>query len=192
MLRVALTGPESTGKTTLSRLLAEHYRTAWAPEYARQYLEKQGPRYTLADLEEIARGQLDAEASAVATATRLGRPVVFCDTDLLVIKIWAEHAFGQCPDWIKTQMERQHYDLVLLLNVDLPWEPDPLREHPNHRQYFFELYQRELRDQFANFAEISGTACQRLEAACFHVDALLGKSTELLESRAHRGNQSAE
>lgn len=178
MLRVALTGPESTGKTTLSRLLAEHYRTAWAPEYARHYLEERGPRYTLADLEEIARGQLDAEASAVATATRQGRPLMFCDTDLLVIKIWAEHAFGACPEWILRQIELQRYDLILLLNVDLPWEPDPLREHPNHRQYFFELYQRELRDQFANFAEISGTPDQRLEAACFHVDTLLDKSPE--------------
>ncbi|GAB2769910.1 NadR type nicotinamide-nucleotide adenylyltransferase [Hymenobacter luteus] len=176
MLRVALTGPESTGKTTLSRALAEHYHTAWAPEYARQYLEERGPNYTLADLEEIARGQLDAEYAAAAAASRIGKPLVFFDTDLLVIKIWAEHAFGHCPEWIRRQMEVQRYDLVLLLNVDLPWEPDPLREHPNHRQYFYELYQRELRDQFANFAEISGSPAQRLDAACFHIDALLGRN----------------
>ncbi|GGG30630.1 AAA family ATPase [Hymenobacter glacieicola] len=175
MLRVALTGPESTGKTTLSRLLAEHYHTVWAPEYARHYLEERGPNYTLADLEEIARGQLEAEATAAAAAARLGRPILFCDTDLLVIKIWSEHAFGHCPDWIRRQVQVQQYSLVLLLGVDLPWEPDPLREHPNHRQYFYDLYQRELREQFSNFAEISGTPSQRLEAACFHVDALLAQ-----------------
>ena len=62
--------------------------------------------------------------------------MVFCDTDLLVIKIWSEHSFGYCPDWILRRIEQQQYDLVLLLNVDLPWEPDPLREHPHHRQYF--------------------------------------------------------
>ncbi|WP_139925771.1 AAA family ATPase [Hymenobacter sp. DG01] len=179
MLRVALTGPESTGKTTLSRLLAQHYHTTWAPEYARQYLKERGPHYTLTDLEAIARGQLEAEEAAVASAARMGQPLVFLDTDLLVIKIWAEHAFGHCPEWIRRQIEVQHYHLVLLLNVDLPWEPDPLREHPNHRQYFYELYQRELRDQFANFAEISGTPEQRLEAACFHVDALLGRTPSL-------------
>ncbi|SNR43680.1 MULTISPECIES: AAA family ATPase [Hymenobacter] len=174
MLRVALTGPESTGKTTLSRLLAEHYHTVWAPEYAREYLEARGPRYVLADLEEIARGQLQAEAAAEQAARRLGRPVVFCDTDLLVIKVWAEHAFGYCPNWILRHIEHHHYHLVLLLNVDLPWEPDPLREHPQHRQYFYHLYQQELRNQVANFAEISGTPGQRLDAACFHVDTLLG------------------
>ncbi|TGD81256.1 AAA family ATPase [Hymenobacter wooponensis] len=173
MLRIALTGPESTGKTTLSRQLAEQYHTAWAPEYARQYLEERGPEYTLTDLEAIARGQLQAEEAAMQQAQQLGKPVVFLDTDLSVIKIWAEHAFGQCPEWILRQIAQHHYDLVLLLNVDLPWEPDPLREHPNHRQYFYDLYQRELHSQVANFAEISGTPAQRLAQACFHVDELL-------------------
>ncbi|SET79413.1 AAA family ATPase [Hymenobacter actinosclerus] len=175
MLRVALTGPESTGKTTLSRLLAEHFRTAWAPEYARDYLTAHGSAYTLADLEEIARGQLRAEVRAEAEARRLGRPLVFCDTDLLVIKIWAEHAFGTCPDWILRRIAQQHYDLVLLLAVDLPWEADPLREHPQpeHRAHFFALYQRELRHQLSNFVEISGPPVQRFEQACSHVNELL-------------------
>ncbi|MDU0369260.1 ATP-binding protein [Hymenobacter endophyticus] len=176
VLRVALTGPESTGKTTLSRLLAEHYSTTWAPEYARYYLEQHGPGYVLADLERIAKGQLRAEQNALQAAQLQGRPLFFCDTDLLVIKIWAEHAFGICPPWILRRIEEQRYDLVLLLNVDLPWEPDPLREHPNHRQYFYDLYQRELREQMSNYAEISGTPEERLEQACFHVDTLLGKT----------------
>jgi NadR type nicotinamide-nucleotide adenylyltransferase len=173
MLRVALTGPESTGKTTLSRQLAAHYHTVWAPEYARQYLEENGPNYTLPDLEKIALGQLQAETTAAEQAARLGRPVVLFDTDLLVIKIWSEHAFGHCPEWVLRQIEHQRYDLILLLGVDLPWEPDPLREHPNHRQYFYDLYQRELRGQLSNFAEISGNPAQRLEQACFHIDELL-------------------
>ncbi|GAB3287248.1 AAA family ATPase [Hymenobacter tenuis] len=176
MLRVALTGPESTGKTTLSRLLAEHYHTTWAPEFARHYLEERGPNYTLSDLEEIARGQLQAEEEAAERAAQQQRPVMFCDTDLLVIKIWSEHAFGHCPEWIRRRIELQRYNLVLLLDVDLPWYPDPLREHPNHRQYFYELYQRELRDQFSNFAEISGSPDRRLEQACFHVDLLLERT----------------
>ena len=173
MLRVALTGPESTGKTTLSRLLAAHYRTTWAPEYARAYLEARGAHYayTLADLEAIAEGQLAAEEAAAAQA----RQVVFFDTDLLVIKIWAEHAFGHCPEWILRRIQQQHYDLVLLLDVDLAWEPDPLREHPTHRQHFYDLYHHELSSQVANFAEISGPPARRLEQACYLVDELLGK-----------------
>ena len=173
MLRIALTGPESTGKTTLSRMLAEHYQTTWAPEYARHYLEQHGPGYVLADLERIAKGQLRAEQNAEQAARLQGQPLMFCDTDLLVIKIWAQHAFGHCPDWVIRRIEQQRYDLVLLLGVDLPWEADPLREHPNHRQYFYDLFQRELREQVSNFAEISGSPAQRLEQACFHVDTLL-------------------
>ncbi|MBT2559538.1 ATP-binding protein [Hymenobacter sp. ISL-91] len=178
MLRIALTGPESTGKTTLSRLLAEHYGTAWAPEYARAYLTGRPPGYTLPDLEDIARGQLQAEEQAVDQAQRLGRPLVFCDTDLLVIKIWAEHSFGYCPDWILRRMEQQQYALILLLNVDLPWEADPLREHPRQRSHFYALYQRELRDQLSNFAEICGPPAHRFEQACFHVDELLGRQPQ--------------
>src|SRR4028119_2340241 len=121
MQRITLTGPESTGKTSLSRQLAVHYRTSWAPEYAREYLEAKGPQYTIADLQATAHGHVRAEAAAAAEAARRGQPLVFCDTDLLVIKIWAEHAFGHCPDWILRRIEEQHYDLVLLLNVDLPW-----------------------------------------------------------------------
>ena len=169
MLRVSLTGPESTGKTTLATRLAAHYGTSFAPEFAREYLALSGPHYTAEDLEKIARGQLAAEAEAETRAHRL----VFCDSDLLVIKIWAEHSFGTCPEWIEKRIDQQHYDLVLLMGVDLPWQPDPLREHPHLRQQFYDLYQRELREQMANFAEISGDGDRRFAQACFLVDELL-------------------
>ncbi|RAK66890.1 AAA family ATPase [Hymenobacter edaphi] len=177
MLRVALTGPESTGKTTLSQQLAARYGTLWVPEYAREYLDRRGIGldYTPDDLEAIARGQLAAEAAAVAEAEARGLPVIFCDTELLVIKVWAEHAFGQCPNWVREQIEQHRYDLILLLGTDIPWEPDPRREHPHLRQYFYELYRRELSGQLSNFAEISGSEAHRLEEACFLVDTLLGR-----------------
>ncbi|GAC1383406.1 MAG: hypothetical protein NVSMB30_30910 [Hymenobacter sp.] len=169
LLRVSLTGPESTGKSTLAARLAAHYGTTFAPEFAREYLAGSGPHYILGDLEEIARGQLANEAAAEARASR----VVFCDTDLLVIKIWAEHAFGTCPEWILNRIDQQQYDLVLLLGVDLPWQPDPLREHPHLRQHFYDLYHLELRDRMSNFAEIAGDDDRRFAQACFLVDELL-------------------
>ena len=175
MKKVTLTGPESTGKSTLSRLLAAHYRTRWAPEYARAYLDARGPHYALPDLEAIARGQLAAEETAAAEAAAAHRPVVFFDTDLLVLKVWAEHAFGRCPEWILAQLQRPRYDLTLLLSVDLPWAPDPLREHPDpaQRQYFYEWYRRELRTLPGRHAEISGPPAQRLAQAVGYVDELL-------------------
>jgi galactose mutarotase-like enzyme/nicotinamide riboside kinase len=169
LLRVSITGPESTGKSTLAAQLAAHYNTSFTPEYAREYLARSGPHYTPADLENIALGQLKAEAEATARAHR----VVFSDSDLLVIKIWWEHSFGNCPEWIKQRIDQQRYDLVLLMGVDLPWEPDPLREHPHLRQQFYDLYHRELRESMSNFAEISGSGTRRFEQARFLIDELL-------------------
>lgn len=154
--------------------LAAHYGTAFAPEFAREYLAASGPHYTPEDLEEIARGQVAAEAEAEARAHR----VVFYDSDMLVIKIWAEHAFGQCPEWILRRLNQQRYDLVLLMGIDMPWQPDPLREHPHLRQQFYDLYQRELREQMANFAEITGDGDRRFAQACFLIDELLRTTSQ--------------
>lgn len=170
MLRIALTGPESTGKSTLSQQLAAHYHTRWVPEYARAYLAGRPPPYALADLEAIARGQLAAEEEAAATCN-----ILFCDTDPLVIKIWAEHAFGHCPDWIARRVAQPRYDLVLLMGVDVPWEPDPLREHPHLRQHFYNLFRGELTAARINFAEIWGPPARRFAEARLLVDALLGE-----------------
>ncbi len=119
----------------------------------------------------MARGQLAAEDAATGRSRR----VLFCDTDLLVIKIWAEHAFGRCPAWVLHQLQQPRYDLTLLLGVDLPWEPDPLREHPDpaQRRHFYELYRRELMARSWPFVEISGPPEQRLQQAVRAVDALL-------------------
>ena len=182
MLRVSLTGPESTGKSTLAAQLAAHYGTSFAPEFAREYLADSGPHYSAPDLEEIARGQLAAEAAAVAEAQARGHRVVFFDSDLLVIKIWFEHSFGSCPEWILQAIAGQHYDLVLLMGVDVPWQPDPLREHPHLRQHFYDLYQRELREQMSNFAEVAGSYDRRFAQACFLVDELLSTTIQSLPS----------
>ncbi|RAU83799.1 AAA family ATPase [Pontibacter arcticus] len=169
MLKIAITGPESTGKSTLSQKLAAHYQTAWVPEYARQYIGHLGRAYTLKDIEAIARGQLALEAETAQQARKL----LFCDTDLLVLKIWSKHAFGHCPDWIEEKLQQQAYNLYLLMGVDLPWEPDPQREHPHLRQFFYDWYKRELQQLGVRFVEITGHEQAREQLAQEHVDALL-------------------
>ena len=171
MLRISLTGPESAGKSTLAAQLAAHYGTTFVPEYARAYLEAHGAAYTLPDLTAIARGQLAAEEAAATQATRL----LFCDTDLLVIKIWAENAFGTCPAWVRAELARPRYVATLLLAPDLPWTPDPLREHPDpaQRWHFYNLYRAELVSRQWPFVEINGPPAQRLVQARAAVDALL-------------------
>ncbi|MCJ8163964.1 ATP-binding protein [Pontibacter sp. E15-1] len=175
MLRVAITGPESTGKSTMAGQLAQHYGTVWVPEYARTYVGNLGRPYTLADIEAIARGQLALEEQARLQA----RDILFADTDLLVLKVWSEHAFGHCPAWMLEQLKRQDYNLCLLMGVDLPWEPDPQREHPHLRQFFYDWYKRELQAMGVPFAEIHGQHAERLQRARQHVDALLDNNIHL-------------
>ena len=169
-LRISLTGPESAGKSVLAAQLAAHYGTVFVPEYARQYLEENGPAYTLPDLEAIARGQLAAEDAAAAQVPKW----LFCDTDLLVVKIWAENAFGTCPAWVLAELARPRYAATLLLAPDLPWAPDPLREHPDpaQRWHFYALYRAELVSRNWPFAEISGPPAQRFVQACAAIESV--------------------
>jgi NadR type nicotinamide-nucleotide adenylyltransferase len=167
--KVAITGPESTGKSTLAAQLAQHYRSSWVPEYARDYIAKLNRPYTARDVEQIATGQLGRMQQGTQAA---GSPV-FCDTELIVIKIWMLHAYNFCPEWILRAIEQQKFDLYLLMNVDLPWEPDPQREHPHLREFFYDWYQRELQQYGFNVAVISGTYETRFAQARQLVDALL-------------------
>lgn len=172
-LRIAITGTESTGKSTLAEALAEHYQTVFVPEYARQYIDKIQRPYTLADIEIIARQQMAIEDNM---ATQTSSHLFFCDTDLLVSKIWAEHAFQTCPIWITQQLQqRPPYALYLLLDIDLPWQPDPQREHPHLRQYLFEWYQKELVALQANWVVISGIGEQRLDNAIRAINTILSQ-----------------
>lgn len=159
--RVAIVGPECTGKTDLARFLANHYQTTWVPEFARTYLETLARPYIKEDLTTIAVGQIESENSQAERANRF----LFCDTNLVVIKIWSEFKYTSCDPAIIKLMQAQTYDLHLLTDVDLPWEDDPLREHPHKRQELFSLYEAELKNSGTTFTIIRGDYASRRKAA---------------------------
>lgn len=162
--KVAVTGPESTGKSFLCRELAAHYNTAFVPEYARDYLNELNRVYIYDDILSIAKGQLAAEQKMVSELlARPIRPLLFCDTELIVTKIWSLHKYNQCHPWILEQIQKNTYDLYLLCDVDLPWEPDPQREHPHLRQYFFDWYQKELESYGFKYFVIRGQKQERVK-----------------------------
>lgn len=161
MKKIAIVGPESTGKSTLSAQLAEALQTVWAPEFARSYLQNFERPYQLHDLEKIAEGQLKLEQSLENRANQF----LICDTTLLVIEVWAEHAFGHCPEWIKNEVRNKTYDFTFLTNIDMPWEPDPLREHPHLRAHFMQVYTQKLINIHTSFHILSGTEEFRLSSA---------------------------
>ena len=136
--KIVVIGPESTGKSSLSQALALHLNTVWVPEYARTYLEALNQPYQESDLLNIAKGQLQAEDQLQAQANRF----LICDTDLYVIKVWSEHSYQRCSQWVLQQIAIRSYDLYLLSDIDIPWTSDPLREHPEitMRNYFYQVY----------------------------------------------------
>lgn len=164
--RIVVIGPESTGKTTLAEQLANHYNTTWVPEYAREYLENINRKYTLRDIENISKGQLKAEEQKKKSAVRF----LFCDTNLIVSKIWTEYVFKTCPKWILKNIETNIYDFYLLTNIDLTWMPDKQREHPDQRAFLFNLYKKELQARKFPFVVISGKNKERVKNAVSEIN----------------------
>lgn len=160
LIRIALIGPESTAKSTLSENLAKHYKTVWVKEYAREYLMKiQHRKYTADDILKIAQEQLKQEKELVSQAHKF----IFVDTELILNKVWSEDVFNNCHEWIQENISKNKYDLYLLTFPDIPWEEDPLRENPNRRVFFFDWYEKELKKINADYTIIKGIDGTRLQ-----------------------------
>ena len=172
IVRIAITGPESTGKSALCVALANHYHTVGVPEYARGFITVINRPYTYKDLVVIARLQMESERRYMKIANK----ILFCDTELTVMKIWAEHRYNKCHNWILKKLNEIQYDHYFLCNIDLPWQPDPQREHPDLRDHFFELYKAELTARNLPFTLISGQGDNRLAMAIQTIDRLLNKT----------------
>ncbi|MEN3333299.1 MAG: HTH-type transcriptional regulator, transcriptional repressor of biosynthesis s [Blastocatellia bacterium] len=172
--RVAIVGPESTGKTTLARRLAAHYQTVWVAEFAREYLDAKNAERPLADITPadiaaIARGQIASEEKRARQANQL----LICDTELLTTRLWSEHFFGDCEDWICRAASERRYDLYLLTDVDVAWVADPHRDAPHLRERFLNHLRRELQLSERRFVLISGSFDERLRRAIAAIDSLI-------------------
>ncbi|HKO81075.1 MAG TPA: ATP-binding protein [Chitinophagaceae bacterium] len=183
--KIVIIGPESTGKSTLCTQLAEHYKTLWCPEYAREYLLKHGMNYSFDDLLPIAKGQLALEdeyelkviTRKSETDSRLTThdSLLFIDTDMYVMKVWCEFVFGDCHRFILDQIVERKYDLYLLCNIDLPWIQDELREYPDleSRQKLYSIYEDIMINQSVPWVNISGSYEDRLAKAIEGVNKIL-------------------
>ncbi|WP_194775191.1 AAA family ATPase [Pararhodonellum marinum] len=161
--KIVILGPESTGKSTLTQSLASHFKEPWVREYAREYLDRLAGPYQYEDLLIIAQGQLAQEDQMV----KLSKEFLFCDTDLHVIDIWSQHKYGKTEPWIKKNLQQRHYDYYLLTDIDVPWQEDPQREHPEPimRNYFLQEYKKLLEFYNRPYSLISGSGKQRLKLA---------------------------
>jgi NadR type nicotinamide-nucleotide adenylyltransferase len=167
--KVAIIGPECTGKSSLSEFLAEKFQTVWVPEYARGYINNLRRPYNQSDLITIAHGQLRIEDEWARDANK----VLICDTNLYVIKVWSQFKYGNVVRDILEQIKVRKYDLYLLTYVDLPWEEDPQREHPTKREELYNIYRNEMLGQSVPFVEIKGDREQRRALAVNAVESIL-------------------
>ena len=191
IIKVVVLGPESTGKSSLCAQLADHYKTGWVKEYAREYLLTNGTEYNYENLLEIAQGQLALEHAAVklaedrllsnsdetiATSTP---EIVLIDTDMNVLKVWCEFVFEKCHPWILNQIVANSYDLYLLCDIDLPWVKDDLREYPDlqTREKLYHHYKDLVINQSTPWINISGNYEARLETAIRAIDSVCTKTT---------------
>jgi NadR type nicotinamide-nucleotide adenylyltransferase len=167
--KIAVVGPESTGKSTLSQLLARHYRVPWVPEYARYYCAALTGECTLQDEINMFHGQVALEESVLATTDT---SFIICDTTFITVKIWSDEMLGETPQIVLDSLKTRTYDFYILLDIDLPWQDDPLRDFPHLREHFMEIWHQELQALQANYVVISGTT-DRFQNAVNAIDRFL-------------------
>lgn len=174
IIKIAIVGPESTGKSTMSAYLANHYHTIWVPEFARGYCEKLTEPPAWQDEINMFYGQLALENELLPKANK----ILICDTTFITVKIWSDYIFGRSPQEVLDELPIHPYDFYLLLDIDLPWEDDPLRDFPHMREYFMDIWYKELQALKARYELISGTGPERYDSAVAAIDDFL-KSQKL-------------
>ncbi|YCM46196.1 AAA family ATPase [Verrucomicrobiaceae bacterium 227] len=169
--RICVFGPESTGKSTLTSDLAQHFKTRGVPEYARTYLEQLGNELQIEKLLDIARGQCASEDAIAPSANKL----LITDTDALLTTVWSQFLYQQCDPQLEELAKSRDSDLYLLTDVDVPWVEDPVRYLPSDRSNFHALCETTLKENGKDFVKLSGSWEKRFKTAVEAIEALFKK-----------------
>lgn len=172
--KIVITGPESTGKSTLVKALAHHFQANSVSEYAREYIEKLERPYEETDLLEIAKEQIKSEDLKVLESSS----ILFVDTDLTVLHIWSQVKYGRSSDWVLQEMKTRTYDLYLVPDIDIEWTYDPQRENPEDRGRLMKLYQQSFDERGISYHLIKGQGEQRVQNAIKIVERFLNGMIE--------------
>ena len=165
LVRICVTGPESTGKTTLARRLAEWANTEWVPEAARTYAERHGATLTAEDVGPIAREHISLADAAADRARARGASMLVLDTDLLSTVVYARHYYGSLPRWVEKEERARRASLYLLCDVDVPWVADGIRDRPAARDALFGEFAEALERRLASVVCVRGSWDERWRIA---------------------------
>ena len=168
VIKVAILGAESTGKTTLCRDLAVHFGCPWVPEYMRTYLQKKWDSEQLTctwdDLLPIAQGQIELENELAKQAAQTSDSgYLFCDTSLFELMVYSNWYYGDCPKALSQAALAHHYDTILLTEVDIPWVADDLRDSPHQREDISAYFASQLTLHNKTFQRIGGDREERVQ-----------------------------
>lgn len=170
-IKIVMTGPESTGKTWLTKRLAGYYQTDWITEYAREYVENLNRMYNFSDMVVIAKHQINVVKNYKGTVNRF----LFLDTDLIILKVWFDVIYNECPAWLTEAIRNRNIDLYILCDTDIKWEDDPVRENPGqNREALIKLYEEELNMSGTPFVVIRGNDNARLMNAVDAINSMFG------------------
>ena len=158
MKSLIISGPESTGKTTIAEYLSRSLNIGLIEEYSREYLERTQGKYDYEDLDLMAK-------EAYAIIDKIEADKLILDTDILTYKIWSETKYAKTSNWIDAKIEKMDTGLYLLCFPDIPWIDDPLRESRNDRHNLFRKYEQLLIKQNLPYFIISGSKKGRLKTA---------------------------
>lgn len=171
MLRIAIYGSECTGKTTLAKQLAAHYRTTWVPEYAREYAE-QKPLLDISDVLPIMQGQIACEEKAMHEAQIQGKQLIICDTIPLSSIAYSLYYNHELPEQAKP-LAKRHYDLYLLTDIGTPWQADGIRGQNVDRSAMHTLFIEQLQHYQLPYTLLTGSYSHRLASAIQTIDQCL-------------------
>lgn len=158
LTRICLIGPESTGKSVLAERLAKHFGVPWIPEFAREYALARNNQLTFDDVDPIARGQMAVEDRVS------GRCIL--DTDLISTIVYSRHYYDRVPQWIEDEARRRRANLYLLMDTDVPWKHDGVRDRGGEgREDIFDEFRRALDEFETRWTIISGTSEDRFQSA---------------------------
>jgi len=166
---IVITGAESTGKSTLTKELASHFKVPFIIETAREYVENLDRKYNFQDVKNIARSQIEA----LNKYKDSDYPYIFVDTWLIITKIWFEKVFGKTPNWLEKEINQTEIDLFLVCNIDLPWVQDPVRENGGEKRIILHNnYITDLNEFGFNYKIVSGENENRIKNALQHLKLL--------------------
>jgi len=157
-----ITGAESTGKSELTRWLANYFKAPYIPEFARNYIENLSRQYNYDDVELIAKKQIE-QVNALKNSDY---PYIFVDTWLIITIIWFEFGFKRKPSWIEQELRNTKIDMFLVCDIDIPWVPDPVRENGGrNRVILHNKYIETIKKYNFNYNIVSGINEERFSCA---------------------------